>query len=328
MKLERIVAAVLVGLILFVAVAAQSGVLNPVATTGSLFGSIAGIDVPDLDDPAMIRRGAGHYDRVCAGCHASPDRPDQADALDLNPPPPKLHLRIEGWPPEFLFRTVKHGVRNTAMPAWPAQSRDDEVWAMVAFLVVLPTLDVAAYRELVGLGLIDKAAPPAAVQCIGCHGPAGRGSDDGAFPRLDIQGEAYILAALEAFRGGRRESGIMQSAVDGLKDEELGALAAYFAGEPALLQDAPPPLIANGDAARGIPACGACHGPPQPPRGSFPHLGGQYEAYLNTQLRLFRSGHRGGGPFARLMEDAARELTDEDIESVSRWYGSVDAGTD
>jgi hypothetical protein len=31
------------------------------------------------------------------------------------------------------------------MPAWPAPQRDDEVWAMVAFLGVFPDLDAEAY---------------------------------------------------------------------------------------------------------------------------------------------------------------------------------------
>ena len=34
------------------------------------------------------------------------------------------------------------------MPAWAAQQRDDEVWALVAFLRRLPSLDAQSYRAL------------------------------------------------------------------------------------------------------------------------------------------------------------------------------------
>ena len=40
--------------------------------------------------------------------------------------------RVEG--PNELFWIVKHGIKYTGMPAWVALDRDDEVWAVVAFL--------------------------------------------------------------------------------------------------------------------------------------------------------------------------------------------------
>ena len=33
-----------------------------------------GIDVPDLDDPALVERGAGHFQGGCAPCHGAPGR--------------------------------------------------------------------------------------------------------------------------------------------------------------------------------------------------------------------------------------------------------------
>jgi mono/diheme cytochrome c family protein len=50
------------------------------------------------------------------------------------PQPPDLADVVGEWNNAQLFRIVKHGVRFTGMPAWPMQDRDDEVWAMVAFL--------------------------------------------------------------------------------------------------------------------------------------------------------------------------------------------------
>ena len=246
-RIERLLTAGVFVLMILVAIAAETGLFEPAAVGGALFGEVTGIEVPALDNPAMIRRGAAHYDRFCATCHASPDRPQQSETLEFTPPPPKLHLRAEGWPPEVLFATIKHGIEHTAMPAWPAQSRDDEVWDMVAFLIVLPTLNVPAYRELAGLEIPVGSVPIVVQPCIRCHGHDGSGFPDGAFPRLNIQGEAYLVASLRAFRDGSRASGFMQIVASGLRDDEIAELAAYFAGTaPASSSSSPPGIVATG----------------------------------------------------------------------------------
>lgn len=323
MRIERLITAGIAALAILFAVAAQTGVLDFSAVTSTLIGSAASIAVPPLDDPAMIRRGAAHYDRVCANCHASPDRPDRAEHLELMPPAAKLHLRIEGWLPEVLLTTVKHGIENTAMPAWPTQDRDDEIWSMVAFLTVLPQLDAATYRGLAGLEAATANLPPLVATCARCHGVDGSGTPDGAFPRLDIQTADYLLDALEAFREGRRASGFMLSAVSGLQDEELLTLAEHFAGEASASLSNPPLIVTGGASDRKIPACGACHGPPDIARPEFPRLAGQYEAYLVSQLRLFANEDRsrGGGPFVPLMHEAGAMLTEADIAELAAWYG-------
>ena len=57
------------------------------------------------------------------------------------PVPPDLSATVDEWTDAQLFRIVKHGIRFTGMPAWPTQTRDDEVWMMVAFLRALPEFD-------------------------------------------------------------------------------------------------------------------------------------------------------------------------------------------
>ena len=64
------------------------------------------------------------------------------------PRPPDLAVIAPTYETRELFAIVKHGLKLTGMPAWPAQHRDDEVWAMAAFLRVLPELDRETYREL------------------------------------------------------------------------------------------------------------------------------------------------------------------------------------
>ena len=84
----------------------------------------------------------------CRPCHGSPGRQAPRIALAMTPHPPYLPPAIAGWAPDELYYIVKHGVKFTAMPAWPAGRRDDEVWAMVAFLRALPRMDARSYRAL------------------------------------------------------------------------------------------------------------------------------------------------------------------------------------
>jgi len=67
----------------------------------------------------------------------------------MTPHPPYLLPIVDQWEPQELFHNVKHGVKFTGMPAWPTQQRDDEVWAMVAFLQKFPELSEQEYRNMV-----------------------------------------------------------------------------------------------------------------------------------------------------------------------------------
>ena len=63
------------------------------------------------------------------------------------PAPPDLKDKIAGWSDAELFQIVQHGVRFTGMPAWPAAGREDEAWAMVAFLRRYPNSRYAANAQ-------------------------------------------------------------------------------------------------------------------------------------------------------------------------------------
>lgn len=281
----------------------------------------AGLAVPDLTDPTRLRRAAGHYDMVCATCHGSPAGPPEAFADNIRAAPPHLVQQMSQWHPDArVFWTVKHGIKHTAMPAWPSEIRDDEVWDMVAFLSALPDLDAEAYDALVG-------TPPGT--CASCHGAEGEGTP--AAPRLDIQSPQYLTAALDAFRQGTRASGTMITAARRLTDAEIVAFAEQFGRE---VQVAAPPTSGLGAeiAARGIPerdiaACDSCHASP---RAEYPRLMGQQRHYLKTQLELFNEhGLSRGGPHAEIMVHAIRRLPNpekgplkpEEIEALADHYG-------
>jgi len=298
----------------------------------------------DFSSESMIRRGAGHFETGCAPCHGSPKSPRDVVTVNMTPPPPDLSKKVDEWEPHELFWIVKHGVKFTGMPAWPVQNRDDEVWSMAAFLMLLPTLDEARYTRLAfgdgtaagRRGTLQKStrSDRRISDCSRCHGIDGKGEPNGAFPRLDIQTETYLLSALEAYASGERSSGIMQAAVSGLDKADLKRLAAHYASAAEMEPPAPRPVpeasteLRHGRqiAEKGIPsqdiaACSGCHGNANQ---AFPRLAGQYRSFLESQLRLFsEQTARGGGRYYGLMETAAHDLSEDQIKDVALWYASA-----
>ena len=119
------------------------------------------VEVPDELPRYAIQPAAGHFARGCAICHGAPGEPRSPTVHLMLPQPPDLAGKVGEWTDAELFRIVKHGVRFTGMPAWPTQQRDDEIWAMVAFLRELPNLQPAAWRDLAygsGEALIGEAS--------------------------------------------------------------------------------------------------------------------------------------------------------------------------
>lgn len=108
------------------------------------------IEVPaDLGDAQRLRRGAGNYDAMCAGCHLKPDADDSEIRKGLYPQPPDLATARPG-DPARQFWIVKHGIKLTAMPAWAQGGVDDAtIWDMVALLQKLPALSAQEYASLV-----------------------------------------------------------------------------------------------------------------------------------------------------------------------------------
>jgi len=83
-------------------------------------------------------------------------------------------------------------------------------------------------------------------------------------------------------------------------------------------------IATEGIGPRKIPACQRCHGPAEHRKSPYyPYLAGQPEWYLSGQLRLWQKGRRGGTAYAHLMDEIARNMTDQQIEAVSAWYSEL-----
>ena len=305
-----------------------------------------GVKAPKLDEPRFVLKGAGAYETNCKACHGSPAIAQPRVAQHMTPRPPYLPTVLPQWDDAELFYIVKHGIKMTGMPAWPAQQRDDEVWAMVAFLRVLKSLDAEGYRRLVWgdappgsevAPMTDmtgaQSVPPAITEnCARCHGLDGAGRGTGAFPILAGQTPEYLARSLLAYARNERHSGVMEPNAAGLDAEEMRQIALYFANLPRPSPPSPSPedsqslrrgeLIANqGIPERRVPACVSCHGP-APRNPVYPVLAGQYPDYLVLQLELFKQGQRGGTEYAHIMRMVAGRLSQEEMRAVALYYAS------
>jgi cytochrome c553 len=151
-------------------------------------------------------------------------------------------------------------------------------------------------------------------------------------PVLHGQSTEYLAASLQLYAAGRRKSGIMQPVATGLKAEQIGKVAAYYAKLPASVSRQPASKVSstleNGRAlavdglpAAGIPPCLACHGPQA--LSAYPRLAGQHADYQVGQLRLWQRGLRSGTDTAAIMAPIAMRLSDQQIKDVSHYFASM-----
>jgi cytochrome c553 len=300
-----------------------------------------GIEAPPLDDPNLIRLGAAHFHRGCAFCHGAPGIPVNPIAKHMLPWPPDLAVAMRPWNERELFWIVKNGLKYTGMPGWVAIEREDEIWAVVAFLRKLPTLDAETYRDLAlgtvrvqersGSELATADSNPKAVSaCARCHGSEGQLPLSNLVPVLSGQSADYLMDALKAYAEGKRRSGIMQPLAADLREEDMRELATYYAGMT------PPPaessskdeasiergrrLAVVGHPEHGIPPCVSCHGATV---ANSPRLAGQHAAYMAGQLRLRRMGNGPSTDAAAIMAPIAARLSDQQIDDVAEYFATL-----
>jgi cytochrome c553 len=142
--------------------------------------------------------------------------------------------------------------------------------------------------------------------CSACHGKQGEGSRRNEYyPRIAGKPAQYLYRQLVSFRDGKRTYPQMVYFSRHLSDEYLMEIATYYSKlqppfptpiQPSATKDAlarGEALVRNGDPAKGIPACAACHGKAltgmQP---GIPGLVGLYPDYINAQMGAWQGGVR------------------------------------
>ena len=185
--------------------------------------------------------------------------------------------------------------------------------------------------------------------CAACHGLDGNPTDP-QYPRLAGMPKRYIAQQLAQFKNGERTSGmaaVMVAFAAPLSNQDMRDIGAWFASQKAgsgVADDTPiadgpnkglkfyqvgERLYRGGDAARGMPACTACHGPSGGgnPGPAYPALHGQQAAYVARRLEEYRAGTTTAKDAAHfnLMASVAKSLTDEEIQSLGSYVQGLHA---
>jgi cytochrome c553 len=155
--------------------------------------------------------------------------------------------------------------------------------------------------------------------CKGCHGDNSVSQMEN-IPSLAGQLDQYIQWQLVYFRSGARKNEQMQPIVEGLTNEDIRNLGAYFAGLPPFKADKDdnPDLSAKGKQAATGRRCASCHGDNFAGTKAVPRLAGQREDYLVKTLHDYKTSARNGGPQG-VMSDVAYPLSDEEITALAHY---------
>jgi len=81
-----------------------------------------------------LKAGVDTYKTMCARCHSTPGGNPSVYGRSFYPPAPKLPEGMSQYTDAQLFWLIKHGIRNTGMPAWSGMLSDDEIWQIVSLL--------------------------------------------------------------------------------------------------------------------------------------------------------------------------------------------------
>jgi cytochrome c553 len=88
---------------------------------------------------------------------------------------------------------------------------------------------VAALAVLLGTGAALAEGPPGAASCSGCH--AANARVETPVPPIKGRSQTDIADAMIEYKSGKRPGTIMDRIAKGFSDEEIRAIAAWYAGQ-------------------------------------------------------------------------------------------------
>jgi cytochrome c553 len=167
--------------------------------------------------------------------------------------------------------------------------------------------------------------------CAACHGADGQSAAP-ANPHLAGQHADYLAKQLHDFNNNKeRKNAIMVGMVAPLSAGDMRDVAAHYAGQKPKagaaknkdLVSKGQKLYRAGNAATGVPACSACHGPNGAGVPSqYPRLSGQIADYTAAQLKAFRAGERAND-VNQMMRMIAARMTDQEIAAVAEYVSGL-----
>ena|SRR5712672_42129 len=88
------------------------------------------------------------YRQMCSRCHGLSKDSVSSYGLSFYPPAPQLALHRTPYTESEMYWIVKHGIRNTGMPAWGNLLSDKEIWQAVTYVRSLDSVPDSNIPEL------------------------------------------------------------------------------------------------------------------------------------------------------------------------------------
>lgn len=174
----------------------------------------------------------------------------------------------------------------------------------------------------------DAGARLAEERCVACHTVEGN-TPNPTIPRNLGQSRFALYKQLHDFKSGARVNETMSPLIADLPEKAIADLAAYYGTlfRGVIDPERGPPfvgveienLVINGDVARGLPPCAACHSARAGGPIETPTLTGQYPEYIEAQLAAFAGGQRHNDIYHR-MRSVAAKLTAAEMKLLAIYY--------
>jgi cytochrome c553 len=158
-------------------------------------------------------------------------------------------------------------------------------------------------------------------ECKGCHGLDGKGAAP-AIPHLAAQKERYLVAAMNAYKEGKRIHAALKDIARHMSETDMRNVAAFYSRLPSVAGARPT------DAGQGSPyergktlasACAKCHGEDGNSQvAGTPSLAGQQPRYFVTALQEYLAGERKKSPMHAMLPGLSRL----DMENLALYFAS------
>ena len=182
------------------------------------------------------------------------------------------------------------------------------------------TLLLAAAASLPAIAAAGPSGQALAFTCAGCHGTDGS-SVGPSSPSIAAMDPYVFIDAMQGYKADARNSTIMNRIAKGYSDEQIEAMAWFFAKQPLRLR---PQAVDETLVARGAELhdrhCEKCHEKGGRP-GDSGTLAGQWMPYLEFTMADFLSGKRAyPRKMERKVKAAVSEGGNQAVEALIHYY--------
>lgn len=190
---------------------------------------------------------------------------------------------------------------------------------------------IAAFASPPAAAQDAKAGERNAAMCIGCHGIPGYQASFPQVHRVPMiagQNAKYIVASLNAYKKGDRRHPTMRAIAQGLTDQEMADLAAFYEQQAGGLSVAASAAAAPAPVADLLKRanCASCHGDnlSKAIDPSYPKIAGQHADYLYVALKSYRvDGSDVVGRSNPIMAAIAKQYSPAELRRLADHIGSL-----